>query len=65
MSLTLDEPAENDAFYEESSLPFVLEKSLFEKLAKVKIDYRNTWMGKSLVISGVSKFPGSENACPR
>lgn len=63
MSLTLDEPAENDVFYEESSLPFILEKSLFNKLTKIKIDYRNTWMGKSLVISGVSNFPGNENAC--
>lgn len=61
--MTLDEPKENDTFYEEQSIPFVVEKSAQEKLSNVYIDYRNTWMGKSLVISGRSNSPGMNNAC--
>lgn len=61
--MTLDEPKENDVFFEELSIPFVIEKSVQEKLSGVYIDYRNTWMGKSLVISGKSNAPGMNNAC--
>jgi len=63
--LTLDEPKEDDTFYKERSIPFVIEKSAQEMLSNVSIDYRHTWMGKSLVISGKSKGPGVNNACFR
>jgi len=63
LSLTLDEPTEKDTVQEENSIPFLIDKTLLEKIAKVNIDYRRTWMGQGLVVNGKSKFPGIRNSC--
>lgn len=49
MGLALDEPTENDEKISEGKLTFLVEQNIAH-IPTVKIDYRNSWMGKGFVV---------------
>ena len=49
MGLALDEPTENDEKIPEGKLTFLVEQNIAH-IPTVKIDYRNSWMGKGFVV---------------
>ncbi len=48
MGLALDEPTDNDEKVQDGELTFLVEKSLSKYLPEVKVDYQDSWFGKTV-----------------
>ncbi len=49
--MALDEPRENDHVFDDRGLSYLIEKTLFEQIKPIKVDYVETPMGAGFNIS--------------
>lgn len=63
MGLVLDEPSDNDDYYQENSLKFIMGKNISQKFSEVHIDYRDSFLGKGFLIKATSNGYLNNDSC--
>jgi Fe-S cluster assembly iron-binding protein IscA len=56
--MALDEPRDEDHVFDDKGFSYVIEKSLFDQVKPIKVDYINTPMGAGFNISSSMPMGG-------
>jgi iron-sulfur cluster assembly protein len=64
LGMALDEPQENDEVFNEKGIKFIIEKTLFQEVQPIDVEFVESAMGAGFMIkSELSKNAGCGSSC--